>query len=167
METFSALLTLCAGNSPVTVEFPAQRPVTRILDVFFLSAPQQTVVQTSETLVILDAIAPIMTSLLWSNMSKAARLLVMHNGILYKCRWPKPNFLISWNPAKPQIENVLWCRMVAGCLRSKCCLQQASTNCGHVTPYKACIWASIGSGKGMLSYSTNPLPEPMALTHHQ
>ena len=28
METFSALLALCAGNSPVPDEFPAQRPVT-------------------------------------------------------------------------------------------------------------------------------------------
>ena len=29
METFSALLALCAGNSPVPGEFPAQWPVTR------------------------------------------------------------------------------------------------------------------------------------------
>ena len=35
METFSALLALCAGNSPVTGEFPTQRPVTRSFDVFF------------------------------------------------------------------------------------------------------------------------------------
>ena len=35
METFSTLLAICAGNSPVTGEFPAQRPVTRSLDVFF------------------------------------------------------------------------------------------------------------------------------------
>ena len=35
MKTFSALLALCAGNSPVTNEFPAQRPVTRNFDVFF------------------------------------------------------------------------------------------------------------------------------------
>ena len=35
METFSALLAICAGNSPVTGEFPAQRPVPRIFDVFF------------------------------------------------------------------------------------------------------------------------------------
>ena len=35
METFSALLALCAGNSPVTGEFPSQRPVTRSFDVFF------------------------------------------------------------------------------------------------------------------------------------
>ena len=35
METFSALLALCAGNSSVTGEFPAQRPVTRSFDVLF------------------------------------------------------------------------------------------------------------------------------------
>ena len=35
METFSALLAFCSGNSPVTGEFPAQRPVTRNFDVFF------------------------------------------------------------------------------------------------------------------------------------
>ena len=35
METFSALMAICAGNSPVTGEFPAQRPVTRSFDVFF------------------------------------------------------------------------------------------------------------------------------------
>ena len=35
METFSALLDFCAGNSPVTGEFPAQRPVTQSFDVFF------------------------------------------------------------------------------------------------------------------------------------
>ena len=33
--TFSASLPLCAGNSPVTGEFPSQRPVTRSFDVFF------------------------------------------------------------------------------------------------------------------------------------
>ena len=35
METFSALLAICAGNSPVPGEYPAQRPVTRNFDVFF------------------------------------------------------------------------------------------------------------------------------------
>ena len=35
METFSALLAICAGNSPITGEFPTQRPVTRSFDVFF------------------------------------------------------------------------------------------------------------------------------------
>ena len=38
METFSALLAICAGNSPGTGEFPAQRPVTWSFDVilFFI-----------------------------------------------------------------------------------------------------------------------------------
>ena len=35
IETFPALLALCAGNSPVTGEFPGQRPVPRNFDVFF------------------------------------------------------------------------------------------------------------------------------------
>ena len=35
MEQFSALLAICAGNSPVTGEFPTQRPVTQSFDVFF------------------------------------------------------------------------------------------------------------------------------------
>ena len=36
METFSALLAICAVNqSPVSGEFPAQRPVTRSFDVLF------------------------------------------------------------------------------------------------------------------------------------
>ena len=35
METFSASLAFCAGNSPITGEFPAQRPVTRSFGVFF------------------------------------------------------------------------------------------------------------------------------------
>ena len=35
METFSALLALCAGNSPVTGEFSLQRLVMRSFDVFF------------------------------------------------------------------------------------------------------------------------------------
>ena len=35
METFSVWLAICAGNSPVTDEFPAQRPVTQSFVVFF------------------------------------------------------------------------------------------------------------------------------------
>ena len=35
METFFALLAICAGNSPITGEFPSQRPVMRSFDVFF------------------------------------------------------------------------------------------------------------------------------------
>ena len=35
MESFSALLAICVGNSSVTGEFPTQRPVMQGNDVFF------------------------------------------------------------------------------------------------------------------------------------
>ena len=41
METFSALLAICAGNSPVTGEFPAQRAGTRSFDIFFDRHPNK------------------------------------------------------------------------------------------------------------------------------
>ena len=41
METFSALLAIFAGNSPVPGEFPTQKPMTRSFDVFPWSAPDK------------------------------------------------------------------------------------------------------------------------------
>ena len=41
MEKFSALLAICAGNSPVSGEFPTQRPVTRSFDVYFDLRPDK------------------------------------------------------------------------------------------------------------------------------
>ena len=41
MGTFSALVVLCAGNSPVAGEFTSQRPVTRSFDVFFDLRPNK------------------------------------------------------------------------------------------------------------------------------
>ena len=38
METFSALLALCAGISPIAGDFPAQRPVALSFDVSFICA---------------------------------------------------------------------------------------------------------------------------------
>ena len=35
LETFSALLVICAGNSPVPGDFPARRPVMQSFDAFF------------------------------------------------------------------------------------------------------------------------------------
>ena len=58
METFSTLLAISAGNSPVPDEFPAQRPVTRSFDVFFDLRPNKRL-----RLGIWDAIELIMTSL--------------------------------------------------------------------------------------------------------
>ena len=52
METLSASLVICAGNSPVTGEFPSQMPVTRNFDVFFD-------IRLNKRLVICDAISPL------------------------------------------------------------------------------------------------------------
>ena len=41
METFSGLLAICTGNSPVPGGFPAQRPVTQSFDVFFDLRPNK------------------------------------------------------------------------------------------------------------------------------
>ena len=41
MEAFSALLAICAGNSPVPGEFPTQRPVKQSFDVNFDLRPKK------------------------------------------------------------------------------------------------------------------------------
>ena len=41
METFSSLLAICAGNSPVPGDLPTQRPVTRNFEVFFDLRPNK------------------------------------------------------------------------------------------------------------------------------
>ena len=73
METFPALLTIYAGNSPVTGEFQAKRSVTRSFDVFFDLRPIEL---TMVRLVIWDAITPIMTSLKWFIIYGRARYVM-------------------------------------------------------------------------------------------
>ena len=41
METFSVLLAICAGNAPVSGEFPTQKPATRSFDVYFDLRPDK------------------------------------------------------------------------------------------------------------------------------
>ena len=65
-ETFSALLAICSGISPVSDEFPAQRPVTRSFDVFLDLSVNKRLSKKMVRLVIWDAIVPMMTSLQWT-----------------------------------------------------------------------------------------------------
>ena len=48
METFSELLAICAGNSPVPGEFHTERPVTRSSEVYFDRRPNNGWVQNRE-----------------------------------------------------------------------------------------------------------------------
>ena len=61
METSSVLLVICAGNSPVTAEFPSQRLVTRSFGVFFDLHQEERLSEQSRPW--WDAIVLIMTSL--------------------------------------------------------------------------------------------------------
>ena len=70
METFSALLAICAGNSPVTSELPSQRPVTRSFDVFVDLRLNNRLSKQWSRLVIWDAIPPNMTSLQWCQIKQ-------------------------------------------------------------------------------------------------
>ena len=63
METFSALLAICAENSLVTSEFSAQRHVKRSFDVFFDLRLNKQLSKQSWGWVIWDANTPIMKSL--------------------------------------------------------------------------------------------------------
>ena len=62
MEAFSTLLAICEGNPSVTGGFHAKASVVELWN-FLWSAPEQTIEQPNEALVIWDAIALIMTSL--------------------------------------------------------------------------------------------------------
>ena len=73
--TFSALLALCAGNSPVTGEFSAQS------DAELWSKPEETVEQTFVRLVIWDAVVLIMTSLYWK--TSLALQIVWNNSVKF------------------------------------------------------------------------------------
>ena len=60
MKTFSALLAIFTGNSPVSGEFPAQRPVTRGFDISLICIWING--WTNKREAIWDAIMPIMKS---------------------------------------------------------------------------------------------------------
>ena len=63
METSSALLAMCAGNSQVTGEFPSQRPMAQSFDVFFDLHLNKQLSKPFETVVIWEATALITMSL--------------------------------------------------------------------------------------------------------
>ena len=65
IETFSTLLAICAGNSPVADEFPSQRPVTRSFDVFFDLHLNKRLSKQSRGRWFVDADMLILSLLLW------------------------------------------------------------------------------------------------------
>ena len=96
METLSALLAICAGNSLVPDEFPSQRPETRIFDIFFDLRLNKRLSEQSwgwwfETL----------SRPLWRHRNVFYRNPLIHR----KQQWPTDVSLITGNHRFPCISN--------------------------------------------------------------
>ena len=100
IETFSALLTICTGNSPVPGEFPAQRPVTRSCDVFFDLRLNKRLSKQSWGWWFETQLCP-----LWRHRNEKPTMTCFHAGLLKQtCRHPRDH---HWNNATDTIES-LW-----------------------------------------------------------
>ena len=108
METFSALLALCAGNSPVIGEFPVQRHVKRSFGVFFDLRLNK---RLSKQSVIWDAIALIMTSRQWCFIVARLRsmLSMSYSSELLHSHWDTRMIAIAWLPTTVPIK---WSYMI-------------------------------------------------------
>ena len=96
-EIFSSILALCAVNSPVTGEFPSQRPVTRSFGVFFDLSLNKRLCKTIVKLVIWDAISLIMTSLwCWLNAFDATVSIRNSIHVLYSVNVGQTLHLLFW-----------------------------------------------------------------------
>ena len=105
METFSALLAICAGNSPVPDEFPTQRPVMRSFDVFLDLRLNKRLSKQS-----------------WGWWFEIAHYDVTVMDVIFKCIFSNENILISikismnFIPKRPintipaLVQIMAWCR---------------------------------------------------------
>ena len=116
METFSALLAICAGNSPVPGEFPTQRPVTWSFDVYFDLHPNKRLSKHSWGWWFETASCP-----LWHHHNAEwwdtwyCWIITNHNKLkLSRIRTfsfiPNSNFLIytHWNLPKEEYDVLIW-----------------------------------------------------------
>ena len=97
-KTFSALLGICAGNSPVTGKFPAQRPVTRSFDVFSDLCLNKRLSKQSwgwwfETL----------SHPLWRHCNVYRRILSIYSYISGLFHWHSDNHVSVWLTTTPQV----------------------------------------------------------------
>ena len=93
IETFSPLLVICAGNSPVPGEFPTQRPVTRSFDVYFDLRLKKRLCKQSWAWWFETLLCP-----LWCHSNVLCSFLVMAiwSLLIYECIWyicPCPSWL--------------------------------------------------------------------------
>ena len=97
METFSALLAIYAGNSPVPGEFPAQRPVTTTFDVFFDLGPNK-LLSKNRDVIVMELICICYTQMLYQELWRGEaciicmlqnialtllKILIMHHSVCF------------------------------------------------------------------------------------
>ena len=104
METFSALLAICTGNSPVPGEFPAQRPVTRNFDVFFDLHPNKRLSKQwwgwwFETL----------SCPLWRHRNDCVSVVMLLNMLKCHARWPRNAYM--GQQTRPSLVQAMACRL--------------------------------------------------------
>ena len=137
MDTFSLLLAVCAGNSPVPGEFPAQRPVTGSFDVFFDLRPNKRLSKQSWGWWFWDAIALIMTSFWCTSRIYCCRTeysTVWYRTVIY---WVNS---ISVYRGKIEINLSLNIYIQTIIMRNDCVYEIIYF---HASPWAICVWHHI------------------------
>ena len=139
METFSALLDLCAGNSSVTGEFSAKRPVTRSFDVFRDLRLNKWLSKQSGG---------------WWFETPSRPLWRHCNGVI---NWHKQPYVCrEISPARPTLNRRCNYLSMSGLK-----LNHASKREPWRGIYESVIQTIIGSDMACHLFSTKPSPEPM------
>ena len=95
METFSALLALCAGNPPVTGEFPSQRPATRSFYFFYLRLIKQLSKQSRHWWFETPSLSLVIVSVLEISLNFCSNTFSHRRPEDYMTKRPKPSIYIT------------------------------------------------------------------------
>ena len=147
MEAFSASLAICAGNSPVTGEFPAQRPVTQSFDVFFDLRLNKRLSKQSWGWWLRGYRAHYDVSVMWTQKAVSALLCSVHTELItficwFRCRHLEARFsrksLDRWNmmitcsnTIKDSLARRLFCRRT----EFSCNLAHSEASCSRMIAF--------------------------------
>ena len=146
METFSALLAICAVNSPVSGEFPAQRTVTRSFDNFFDLCLNKRLSKQSRGWWLETISCP-----LWRQCNETRDGWVV-SGCFLQCHFSIPMlhlvFQVLFEPCFITFRNTL-------------CLFLASSSSGagvrpHIARFKGPTWGPPGAGRTQVGPMLGP-----------
>ena len=141
METFSALLAICAGNSPVSGEFPTQRLVTRSFEVSFDLRLNKRLSKQSWGWWFETPSRP-----LWRHRNGLSHFLWYFVGTSVHCRH------CQWCDCNPKSIT----------FKLKIRIDMLKWNYPQLNATRSHWWhVKIGSGNGLVSSGNTPLSQPM------